>query len=66
MAAGIFLEPKDIMIVKGYSNYNTAWTYYRDIRNALGKKKHQKITLHEYAEYEGITLQILKEALHIK
>ncbi len=29
------------------------------VRDAIGKKPHQKLTIYEYAEYEGIPIQAL-------
>ena len=56
MNVKLFLRPKDLMILKDYSTYKTAWQGYRRLKDSLGKKKHQHITLREFADYEGIDI----------
>ena len=63
MSVKLFLRPKDLMVLKDYSTYNTAWQAYRRLKDCLGKQKHQHITLREFADYEGIDIAEVYQTL---
>lgn len=46
---------KDIMVLTGRSK-SYAYTSLKNVRNWLGKSKHQLVTFEEYAEFHGITV----------
>jgi hypothetical protein len=50
----LYITIKDIQNIDSCS-YPTAHRRYVIIKDALGKKKHQKILVREYLEYEGVT-----------
>lgn len=54
---GIYADVKDVQIIRGYAFYQTAWEHYQTIKESLGKKPKQKLTVKEFCEYEGITVQ---------
>jgi len=51
---GIFLTAKDLQKISGFKSYASAWRYLQLIKDSIGKKKHQHITLGEFCNYEGI------------
>jgi len=61
----IFITTADIQILTGDS-YSSAWRQYRACKDALDKKKHQKVTIKEYADYIGANSQEIIEALNPK
>lgn len=65
MAAGIFLQPKDIQILEGYSSYDAAWSALKNIRFLLNKKENGRVTMREYAQHRQITVEEVKEALSL-
>lgn len=50
---GIFVDVKDVAAVTGLS-YPRAVGHLQDIHAALAKAKHQKVTVTEFCNYEGI------------
>ena len=52
----IFLYPKDLSILTGRTEKQARKTY-ETIKQSLGKQEHQKITIEEYATYEGIAVE---------
>ena len=46
---------KDIMVLTGRSK-SYAYTSLKNVRNWLGKSKHQLVTFDEYADFHGITV----------
>jgi len=62
---GLFVSTSDVMEVFGCS-YTTAWKRLQVIKGALGKEKHQKITVKEFIEYEGLTMEEFNESVKIK
>jgi anaerobic glycerol-3-phosphate dehydrogenase len=61
-----FIFPKDIMkVLQHIGSYNGAWKHYSLIKSALGKADHQRITVKEFADYEGfdplLVMQAIKE-----
>lgn len=61
---GIFIDIKDIEILHGV-DYRTACRRMRTIRDALEKKKHQRVTIEEYCKFEGITRKQFNEGTRI-
>lgn len=61
--SGIFLSLKDIMLICGCKQ-TAAWRLRQTIKDALQKKKHQKITLKEFADYEGVSICELETLLN--
>ena len=53
MEGGIFLTIKDVQMLLGFDNYNTANRIHLSVRDALGKKS-KLITIKEYCEYEEL------------
>jgi len=59
----IFINVKDLMILTGNS-YNACWRELQIIKDSLGKGKKQKVTINEYAKYEGVSsLEIKRELI---
>lgn len=56
MAVPIFLVPKDLLRLPDFSNYHyeSVRLLYNRIKERLGKEKHQRITLVEFATYMGV------------
>jgi len=61
---GIFIDIKDIEILHGV-DYSTARRRMRTIRDALGKKKHQKVMIEEFCKFEGITREQFNRGVRI-
>jgi hypothetical protein len=60
----IFLFPKDILRVLTHINtYNGAWKHYQAIKDSLGKQKHQRITVQEFANWEGLSAASILQQL---
>jgi hypothetical protein len=53
MCKRIFIYPKDICNLTGYS-LRKAQRFVQELCYLLKKKKHQKLTIKEYAEHMGI------------
>ena len=65
MAANrIFLNVKDLAILTG-KTYLSCWREIQTLKDCLGKKKKQKITIEEYSKYEGISIEEIRKALKI-
>lgn len=64
MARGIFLQPKDLMILAGYSHYNSALEGLNQLKFVLGKQKHQPVTVNEYAKHMGIDAKEVWDAIN--
>ena len=62
---GLFVSTSNIMKVFGCS-YTTAWKRMQVIKSALGKEKHQKITVKEFIEYEGLTMEDFNKSVNTK
>jgi len=56
------IYPKDIAQLTGKS-YRHAIYFNKEIREHFKKKKHQYLTKNEFAEYTGISLDILNDYL---
>ncbi|MGE0638378.1 MAG: hypothetical protein AB7G44_07130 [Bacteroidia bacterium] len=54
MGKRIFLYIKDLQTLTG-NTYKSSQVKYQQIKDALGKKANQHITIKEYCEYEGIS-----------
>ena len=64
--AGIYIEPKDLQLIEGHDSYIGAWKSYNTIRESVGKKTGQKITIPEYCEAEGVKLETIFKILQVK
>lgn len=53
MIKRIFIYPSDICALMGYS-LRQAQRLVQELRYLLNKKRHQKLTVKEYAEHMGI------------
>ena len=51
---GIFLTIKDVQLIENCSK-TTAWKRIQTLKDIFDKKSHQKVTIDEYCNYEGIT-----------
>jgi hypothetical protein len=58
----IVIYPKDVEILTGKKN-RTACTTLQNIRKALGKAKHQVITITEFCCYMGMDERLVREFL---
>ena len=59
-----YIFPKDVIaILTHISSYDGAWAHLRKIKDSLGKKKHQRVTAKEFAEWEGIDVNIVMERI---
>ncbi len=60
----LILYPGDIMNIFDHINtYGGAWYRYNVTRKLLGKKKGQYILIKEFAEFEGIPEQDIRERI---
>jgi hypothetical protein len=62
MPESLFITGKEIQIVTGQSAPSSS-RLIALIKDTLGKKKHQRITYSEFANYIGVSLQELKNSL---
>ena len=60
----IFLSVKDLVVLTG-NTYMACWREFQIIKDSLGKSKKQKVTIEEYANYEGISTEEIKRSLGI-
>ncbi|MCK9618626.1 MAG: hypothetical protein M0R21_12420 [Lentimicrobiaceae bacterium] len=60
----IFLSVKDLVILTG-NTYMACWREFQIIKDSLGKSKKHKVTIDEYANYEGISSEEIKRALGV-
>jgi hypothetical protein len=54
------IYPKDIQSITGRSE-RYGRKILQDIREVLGKKSHQFVTVNEFSEYSGIQLEIVEK-----
>ncbi|MDC8000101.1 hypothetical protein POV26_03565 [Aequorivita todarodis] len=59
----VVIYPKDIQLLTGKS-YRHALYLNKEIRDYFKKKKHQLLTIYEFADYTGISPDIIRN--HIK
>lgn len=50
----LFLTTSDLQIITG-TGYRNSYNIMRKLKDSLGKKDHQHVTIKEYCEYEGIS-----------
>jgi hypothetical protein len=62
MPAGIFVTTKDVMRIRGLGEAG-AYMALRLIKDSLGKARKQRVTIDEYCQYEGITLEAFAAAV---
>lgn len=62
MGKRIFITVQEIADLTGKS-YCTALRKYITIKDALEKKEHQGITFQEYADYEGVNVEEIRQSL---
>jgi hypothetical protein len=60
----LFLTTSDLQIITG-TGYRNAYKIMRRLKDSMGKKDHQHITIKEYCDYEGISIQEVAEILKI-
>ena len=60
----IFITVKDLCILTG-KTYLSCWREIQTLKDCLGKKKEQKITIEEYSKYEGISINEIRKALNM-
>lgn len=63
---GIFLNVREVQLIEGHTTYEGAWKSYDDIRERVGKDKGQKLTIPEYAETEGVPIEIICKLLKLQ
>ncbi len=56
----VCIYPKDVQRITGKSE-RTGGRLLQQIRNELGKKEHQFITIDEFAEYTGLCPDLVRE-----
>jgi len=64
MSSRFFITTKDIMQLTGKS-YPSAYKEKRVVMDALGKKKHQKLSFIEYADFFDQTTDEIKKSLDL-
>jgi hypothetical protein len=65
MISGIFLNIKDVQILLGFENYDSARKHLKAIRDALNKKS-KYISIKEYCEHEELDFNYVWEFLRGK
>lgn len=60
--AGIFISIKDVMTITGLSQ-PTCWRLMKTMKDVFKKEKHQHVTIHEFCQYEGLSVEIVEEKL---
>ena len=65
MRTGLFLHSKDICILEDCQRH-WGWRVLQSIKDSLGKAKHQKVSIAEYAHYRGVAVEEVKKVLGIK
>lgn len=56
------IYPKDISVLLGKS-YKQAVRIFGNIRSAYGKKSHQYLSIQEFAEYTGLSEDVIMRQL---
>ncbi len=57
---GIFISIADIQLIHNCS-YITAWRKMQVIRDSLSKERHQGITIKEFCDWEGISIDEFRD-----
>ncbi|GAA4790927.1 hypothetical protein GCM10023231_18550 [Olivibacter ginsenosidimutans] len=57
----LFIYPKDVTIITG-KGLRHAQKLLRDIHAALGKKEHQQVSIEDFAHYQGLDVEAVREA----
>ena len=60
----IFLKTADLQFLTGTSGRNCR-KIMQNLKDSLGKQKHQHVTIKEYCSFEGINYTEVSEALHL-
>lgn len=55
MPTRLFIKTKDVALIMGFSD-RQARNRIKEIKETLQKEKHQLVTVVEFAEFEGITV----------
>lgn len=58
-----YILPKQVMAISGLRSYRGAWARIKKIKECLGKKQHQRLTVQEYAEWEGLDPHLIQQHL---
>lgn len=59
-----YIFPKDVpRVLFHIKSYAGAYNHLRLVKAALGKAKHQKVTIQEFAEYEGLNADLVLQAV---
>lgn len=61
----IFLTTSDLQIITG-TGYDNCSKIMRTLKDSLGKKSHQHVTIKEYCNYENISESEVLEAIGLK
>lgn len=64
MAIGIFLSVKDVMVLKGYDNYYSAYRYLANFARDLKKPSVKSVTIEEFCDYHKIKPETVLKALY--
>jgi hypothetical protein len=60
----VFIFPKDVTrVLIHITTYKGAWLHYRAIKDNLGKLSHQKLTVKEFADWEGLDPALVLQKL---
>jgi len=60
----VFIFPKDVKrILIHLSTYQGAWLHHRKIKDSLGKRKHQRLTVKEFADWEGLDANLVLQKM---
>jgi hypothetical protein len=59
-----FVFPKDVKrILTHITTYKGAWLHLQAIKDNLGKQKRQRLTIKEFADWEGIDANLVMQRL---
>jgi len=59
-----FVFAKDIpRVLPHITSYNGAWKHLDNIKKCLGKQTHQRVSVLEFAQWEGLDAQIVLNQL---
>ena len=59
-----FIFAKDIQrVLVHITTYKGAWLHLKGIRDSLGKARHQRLTVKEFADYEGLPPELVMQKI---
>ncbi len=59
------ITPADVQkVFRHIKSYKGAWFRIQKVKDALGKKKHQGVTVAEFADWEGLDVSIILTTIY--